>query len=222
MGWTLGAALAEGYRLGGLSLSSSGSSSWGVYALFLLLGATASAWLLYLAITGWQQQLQRPPGSARPGGALSLPGLSLWASLWRASWLPQPLRGLGSRLPFKGSGPNLIELSIDSGPPASDRSSLSMGSSLATNRTLADLVPGGSPFPTTHLLGGGWAPSLGPNGTAAGSAASAAGLLSGPTAQEGTAGGAAVGQDAVYATSRLARSHPSRRSLTTSPEGEVQ
>ncbi|PRW21038.1 putative apyrase 7 [Chlorella sorokiniana] len=139
MGWTLGAALAEGYQLGGLGQGSSGSSSWGAYALWLLLGATASAWLLYLAATGWQQQLQRPPGSSRLGATLGLSGLGLWASLGRASWLPQPLRGLGSRLPFKGSGPNLIELSIDSGPPSTDRSSLSMSSSLATSRTLADL-----------------------------------------------------------------------------------
>ena len=241
MGWTLGAALAEGYRLGGLGQgSSSGGSGWGIYPLLVLLGAAASAWLLFLAALTWQQQRQWAPGSGRPGAALGF-GLGLWGSLVRASWLPLPLRGLGSRLPFKGSGPNLIELSIDSGPPSSDRSSLSMSSSLATNRTLADLVPGGSPFPTARTLGGGWAPSHGPSDAAAGATATAAGLPpSGSTAagerprglswaapvgsvvQEGAAGGAGVGQDAAYATSRLVRSHPSRRSLTTSPEGDAQ
>lgn len=239
MGWTLGAALAEGYRLGGLGQGSGGSGSWGVYVLLLLLGAAASAWLLYLAVATWQQQRQWAPGSARLGTPLGLPGHGWLGGLWRASWLPLPLRGLGGRLAFKGSGPNLIELSIDSGPPSSDRSGLSMGSSLATNRTLTDLVPGGSPFPTTRGLGGGWAAGHGPNGAAAGGAAGAAGLPAGGAAagerprgpswvapagdgaQEGPAGDAGVGQDAAYATSRLARSHPSRRSLTTSPEGDA-
>lgn len=235
MGWTLGAALAEGYRLGGLGQGSSGGGTWGAYTL-LLSAAAASAWLLYLAVAMWQQQRQRVPGSGRLGVALSLPGWGMWGGLWRAAWLPTPLRGLGSRLPFKGSGPNLIQLSIDSSPPSSDRSSL------ATGRTLTDLVPGGSPFPTTRALGGGWVASHGPNGAAAGSTGSAAGLPAGGAAAgewprglpwaapagagalEGPAGAAAagVGQGAAYATSRLARSHPSRRSLTTSPEGGAQ
>lgn len=229
MGWTLGAALAEGYRLGGMGQYSSNGGTWGTrQALWLLAAVAASGALVYLAATSWRQQRQRLNGSGRAG-------LGLGGGFGLASWLPLPLRSLVGRLPGKGSGAHLVELSIDSPPPSTDRSGSSLGSSLATSRTLSDLVPGGSPFPSSRTSGGSWAApnGLAPGGTAAalpgGSAAGGRprslswGVLGGAAGHEAPASGAGAGQDEAYASSRLGRSRTySRRSLSNGPDVDPQ
>lgn len=228
MGWTLGAALAEGYRLGGLGQRRSGLLPSGAWAspgpVWLLAGGASAAFLLWLVLAGWRQRRLRS-GTARSSRAgLGLPGLGLgaWPPASR-SWLQLlAWRGGGgpsSKLSSKGSGQHL-DLAVGDTPLSTERSSLS-------DDTTASLPPSGRSTLSgwAPLDGGGAAapqvPAGAVGGSANGSATAGPRSLSWAALHDAPAGGSGlVQQEEGPPLSRLGRSRTySRRSLA-SPDGD--
>ena len=207
MGWTLGAALAEGYRLGGLGHRSAGggvfsASSWASPGPFwLLVGGASAAFLLWAAVdTCLQRRWLRPLSARGPG----------------AGWLARVLRG-GGKLAAKGSGGHL-ELTLDT-PLSTDRSSISdLSSAPVTGRSVTC----------------GWPPAVGPaaamqlaaaagadahaNGSSKGTSSARPRSLSWAALHDAPAGGSGpVQQEQGPPLSRLGRSRNfSRRNLASS------
>lgn len=215
VGWTLGAALAEGHRLGGLGHANAiGHSSWGSPGpLWLLVGSASATFLLYMLVAHWwRSPLWLGGATARGAGGGGGGG---WLSL-----VPR------SRLVHKISG--VSDLSLDT-PSSGDASTV--------RSALSDMTFAGTPLPSGRSLAGGWGGlSAGqPAAVAAAGVAAAndgdvavhirsqswAALGTAPAADAFAGGTSPVLDAAGFAPlSRLGRSRTfSRRSLTSAEAG---
>ncbi|KAL4451373.1 hypothetical protein ABPG77_009445 [Micractinium sp. CCAP 211/92] len=233
VGWTLGAALAEGYRLAGLGQDAGGTvfSLSGVGPLLLLLSAASAAAALAVLTAPVCRRLLTSAVRSGGGGGRLLGWLLSQGSFLR-------------KLSTKRSG-ELISLGIEPSPPSTDRSELSTVADSSIGG-LAGLSGGvssrlGSPLPTARspqrlsarsgqsvqfVLPGG----LAGMGLAAAVAATEPTALAGSpswAAQQAVLGAVAPvlasGREASYSSNlnRLGRSRTySRRSLGISGEGE--